>query len=445
MSSQKIEFFVFVVVFVLSLLILIFYNAIKPLSKSIPYNFQPFPNISPKDLPDPNTIGQNCYNTLTQCDAAGGCSSCDSNFVCTDVTKDGQYNLNNIKVPAGKWCLPKNNSGKTCNIATGRWVWSADQSCQSSNTSQCWRCLCLYPDLYGGEDQGCGIPNTCQNHSPSVASTDYQSTNKLIGTSDGLFKTQEWDPNSKDSDIIRYSPYTKDGKNNPWFSCQCGKNGDQYFVNLPNDPYNCHLDPCSRQSNYTSSGWSPEEGKCVCVDTVYNILAPDGEFKDTCVKSPCGDNGSWNTSSNTCNCTQGYNRQCWSAYINQSQKDSLPQCLEEDNALGYECYNPCADVNCGGGTCHIDPNTQKTNCDCSTKTNTIPPGPGWCGNYIWGGDNCNKACFPKDTKIGHQEVDGNIDMCADLVDQNSCCSGSYHSSSTTGTFGIPTGWDFICN
>ena len=91
------EIVIFIIIIIISILFLSFYNIIKP-ENTLAYNFTPYAQFSPKDLPDNNlnTETKSCFTTLTACDGDNQCPSCESDeFTCTNVDTDGQYTFQN--------------------------------------------------------------------------------------------------------------------------------------------------------------------------------------------------------------------------------------------------------------------------------------------------------------------------------------------------------------
>ena len=404
--------YAFLIVVVISLVLIILYHIIKP-EYNVGYNFNPFPNIHPSDLPDAETGSGSCFNKLTPCDAEGKCSSCgESNYTCTSVRRKGEYELNNIQVPKGSWCLPKKENTQSCNLYTGKWLWTSN-NCPGGQT-QCQKCECLYPDLFDGDD--CGRKKACFNKSDQASGS--QLNNKLIGldTAPEKFRGVEWDPNSgTDSEILQYNPYTFDEKTGkPWFGCEC--KGPGPYVRLPNDPYNCHIDPCWRQTtSIPASGASCSDTTCECKcnqpgSPAGGVNIPIGTLKGMCATESVlckGDGATWNRKTQQCDCgTNNLRKLCSSDYV---QRSGVDKCTDSKNLIGEECVNPCSPSPCQnctkGGCCRIDPTTKTSSCDCSKAD-----GPedtdcdGKKFKYTFSGDKCQYEKAPNGTAISKQTI-----------------------------------------
>lgn len=442
---MKSMLFNFLFILFIVLILIIFYELIKP-ENSRPFNFIPFPNIEPKYLPDAQTAS-NCFTKLTPCDAQGKCSTCgEENYECINVDIDSSYTFNNIKVPKGQWCLPKKNNNKVCNLYTGRWTWVNDPDyCQTSN--QCWKCICLYPELYENSENGCMTKLACYNTSldPNVD----QSKNYLVGTKYGPYEGKKWDPINSDDPVIRVNPYSVDKNGNPFFECSCnpGNNPDKPFIKLPNDPYSCHIDPCWKLNNYAYAGatcdTNTNDCKCEC-DKHGGYIIPDNDnlkLKNLCFlpESACGTGGTWNDDTNACNCPIGYNRKCKSNYANIVD---TPTCNNPLNPVGEECINPC------------EPNPCKNNAKCEVRGqdyDCICPDidPPW--RYCKSGDksnrctdfkNCCCTCLASGTRIGSMDVDADGTPDYDWqYDTTQCCDATMDSS---GSGGCPGQSCFYC-
>ena len=139
--------------------------------------FQPYPTISPKDIPDAPVGNQKCFTEKTLCDKAGPANQCaklcgklDNSFSCTQPGGPGRIPTfyNGMKLnPENHYCLPKaetsfNNedASSTINPNTGVWEWVTDPDyCATVGDqavgNQCWKPRCLYPSLFANEDGGC--------------------------------------------------------------------------------------------------------------------------------------------------------------------------------------------------------------------------------------------------------------------------------------------------
>jgi len=382
------DFFVFILVVIIFIAFFIAYNLIKP-EQTIPYNFQPYPNFSPKDIPDINVGSDSCFNKLTKCDVNGDCSSCGDSFDCVDSSTDGQYFMNGISVPQGKYCLPKNNNQNACNIHTGRWTWSDDpEYCNIvAGSNQCWKCLCLYPGIYSEEKGGCNTLIACKNTNTVLD----QSSSKLVSTPEavtdlGIPLNTPWDPLSKDDNVLKalqYSPYSSNAQGKPYFKCSCG-----LLANYPNDPYKCHLDGCNSANDY---GTNDKIGvlvkvndngtmTCDCVDSGLELVKNENSpFFNTCAspQNPCG---------------SGINQvECGSDYANPLDNKKPTQCFNPKNPFGLECEDKCPGCNKQNTNIPDNPcvqvypgNDNIRKCDCKDG---------------WRGATCNEKCATTNTVI----------------------------------------------
>ena len=382
------EIFVFILVVIIFIVFFIAYNLIKP-EQTIPYNFQPYPNFSPKDIPDINVGSDSCFNKLTKCDVNGDCSSCGDSFDCVDSSTDGQYFMNGISVPQGKYCLPKNNNQNACNIHTGRWTWSDDpEYCNIvAGSNQCWKCLCLYPDIYSGESGGCNTIVACKNTNTTLD----QSSSKLLSTPEaladlGIPLNTQWDPTSKDDNVLKaleHSPYSSNAQGKPYFKCS-----SNLLATYPNDPYKLHLDGCNSSNSYATNDKIGvlvkvnDDGTmtCECVDSGLELVKNENSpFFNTCAspQNPCA---------------SGINQvECGSNYANPLDNKKPTKCFDPENAFGFECEDKC-------------PGCNKQN----TNNPDIPCIQTYVGGDIykcdckdgWRGATCNEKCFAKGAIIG---------------------------------------------
>jgi len=453
------DFFIYISLFILVVLLLSFYNMIIP-EKTVQYNFDPFPRETPSSLPDPAGKLDGCWNTLTACDSSGECSACDiSKYECKNVTKDGMYSFNGINVPKGKWCLRKDdNPNPQCNSVTGRWIWSFDPDyCGNLGLgTQCWKCHCLYPNLFTGAETGCTTQIACQNDSiRSQSIGELQSGNILQPTecAPESIKGCTWSPDNNDqrcANLKELTPYDSDENGNPLFTCSCGdRKTSQFFASLPGDPYNCHLEPCSKYMNSTMSSLTCTKNNCgnsqdcSCSCPQNFAKSPSGDFQDTCVliSSSCGQFG-YDSDSQKCTCGEGlyWERTCRSELTGVNQdKPYLPICKYPENALGSECYNPCEEmdecqhnapcISCGPTSyltipeCNLDPNTwsilseteaQKIHAFCNCSAGDKPKDYG--GYY---GPTCSMQCLGDGARLYTSELgEGHGGDCT----RNCCCS-----------------------
>lgn len=462
------NFYVFIIGVLIFLTIIVLYFIIQP-SQSIPYNFIPFPEVAPTNLPSPTKSGDTCWTKLTPCDSEGECSSCATGkYKCVQVSQEDadleRYTFNGITVDrAGSFCLPQdNNTNPVCNMYTGRWTWVYDpEYCQETapNTShpgQCWKCECLYPSMYSNPKSGCTDQQVCQNRSPSSKS-DFQPKNVLKATKYASKDLQGriWDPISgDDTDILRFNPYSTDDNGNPLFACNCQDNSEnQYFSVLPNDPYNCHLAPCYKYFGHTARGLNPEcdydsDAKCTCTCSTNQAISPNGVFAGTCVSIPAAcQSGGWDETNQECTCQSPYfSVKCRSSVVNTDQTN-LPICVNEDaNALGSQCVNACEGNQCEHGTQCVaqppppgsPPGTLPTySCNCDIYDQKDAPPNGW----KWGGKRCEAKCLPEGTPISYKPWNGTNTYC---YSPSCCCSGRERKESVSG-FPKTISYKMVCD
>lgn len=356
-------------------------------------NLQAFPRVQPKDLPDANIALSTCLTDLKMCASDLDCESCDDagKFKCVQVQRDGQYEINGIKVPKGGYCLPRTDTAKKCNRYTGKWVWTTASDCPPDEngvfSSQCWKCVCLYPDLFYDE-QDCSTQVACINTSDKTLQSPntQRKRNRLRGAPYAEYAGQYWDPNAVDASVnaaLDANPYATDAKGRPKFYCECDardQRNQTEFVRLPNDPYTCHVDMCYNVGQKLGSTYgcrnaagkecdpyeTPEDCTCSCRCSLNsNTTRPDG----TCqvVAGMC-DPGVINATYTGCDCGFFQKEVCRSNQKNQSNT-ALPACKDPENPFGEQCKNPCAGNPCGAlGTCFIS-NASPTGafCQCSVR------------------------------------------------------------------------------
>lgn len=389
MKISLVEIFVFIFVFIVLILLFVLYDVIKPNIFGQKYNIVPLPSIFPDNVPDTDiTTKTKCQDILIKCDPSIGCVNCNDDFECINVPDNSNIYFNGNKVGKGSWCLPKGN--KTCGLYTGRSVWSNKEGQQQ------WSCICLYPDLFGGDD--CNQQLACKD--PSKDADSDQSKN-VLKSADGTI----WDPNSKDFNPNGKTPYDKDENGNPLFTCSCDQGSDKpgslLYTRLPNDPYRCHLEPCS--VDHKSRGFNEKTGQCDCsYDTTNSLVHSNTTGK--CYPNSCGAGGIWDPINNTCKCGNGYiNNECSSDLFYRKDK---PLCDDPQNASGSTCINPCSPNPCkNNGQCLPTGDSKLYKCVCPT---------GFKGN------NCEITCKPK----GYSQWDYPINDCCGAEDSNSECSPS---------------------
>jgi len=353
-------------------------------------NRQPFPKVQAQNLPDAAISLSQCTNELQKCTSDFDCIKCDESgkFKCTSVERDGQYEINGIKVPKGQYCLPRTDRAQKCNKYTGKWVWSTATDCPPDEngrfSTQCWKCMCLYPDLFYDQTD-CSTQIACVNASDKTfqSAETQRKRNRLVGAPYSEFAGQYWDPNaidSIDSAVLEENPYATDSKGRPKFYCECDSRDDRNqkeFLRLPNDPYTCHVDMCYNKNQKISTTYMcrdskgqvcdpyerPEDCKCSC-NCFMNQTAtrPDGTCQVLGGMCLPGRN---NDTLTGCDCGRFMKRICRSNQIRQTNT-TLPECKDMENPFGEECYDQCYPNPCNNGECVYDssrPNGRR--CDCS--------------------------------------------------------------------------------
>lgn len=415
--------FVFIVTFLITLFMIIFYQLIKPEYLSPQYNFSPFPTVKPTDIPDADVANTRlCTDTIKECDPNIGCAMCGDNFECTVVDKNENVIVNGKKVSAGNWCLPKGKNSKGCGTYTGRSVWSERTS--GGTTEQQWSCVCLYPDLFGGDT--CLTPLACRD--TSITSTD-QSKN-VLKSSDG----HVWDPNDPNFDPKGRSPYDKDKDGKPLYSCSCDTNNDipagVKFVKLPNDPYRCHAEPCTKDHQIRL--WDDKMKMCNCE------ADPDlqGYFAHSNVTGQClVANCQWDSKNNKCKCGENeVSLTCESDTMKRTSYTDSNKC--PNNPGGSYCSNPCqrpdgkplcqnGGVPCFGtwvnGSCV--PGGSKCTCLCPDTAN---------------GEFCEQPCLPKGNSVDKDKAN----LCCSKKSTSYC--NEWISDGTDAGGLICVDWRFKC-
>lgn len=461
------KIFIFVLIFVIALVSFTLYKLFAN-EENIGFNFQPYPEFSPKDIPDINIGSDSCYKVLKKCDEVGkNCSQCSSDYICTEVEREGQYIIDNKSVPIGKYCLPKLGNDEKCNKYTGTWVWVNDPEYCAQKGDQCWRCICKYPDLFGGDD--CSTQTACTP--PSQNSLTFETLpNGVLVTTDELQKDTAdsttgyegiksgtiYDPNKEagtpdEIRMLEQNLYGKNSDNKPYFKCNCtvDPNTKKKLINLPNDPYMCHLSLCDPKSEIEAKFVKDDKGndvlKCDCsngglyiidpaINKVYGNTCDDGLVckidpkigtpeidKDSNIITGCDCGGNTNYYSRKCKsfttypdkgfCFDKYNPNIPGVTKHCSPDDNttLPMCRDPvNNKIGYECVDACYNV-CGDdvkhGSCQVE------------QQGDIKIGKCLCDEGYKGGD-CNEPCL----KDGEDCTTGGKDAGTDS-NCKTCCSG----------------------
>lgn len=353
---------IFILVFVFVLIGIIIHNLFKNEEK-IPYNFQPYPKFSPKNIPSINLGNDNtCYSILTKC-INGNCPNCTDDFECVNVENEGQFIINNTSVPVGEYCLPKVNKND-CNQYTGSWVWVNEPEYCGDKGDQCWKCVCKYPDLYDnyGNITDCSDQKACNTPIIPTSINANSANNEKLNTNNRLVSTKalndsdknipigtQWNPliSTSDPNIIealKINPYGKSEDGKPYFQCDCSKDDipqlKQYpYVSLPNDPYVCNTnicDPISKVSQ-AKAEYDVVSGtiKCNCASAGLDIIGGDDNlYANTCINGNTVCNEFLNCSADTqsmpdgnnvitgCNCSKAdaFSQQCISMNVNIHKK-----------------------------------------------------------------------------------------------------------------------------
>lgn len=475
--------YIYVIALIVILLVITVYKMIRPSINTPIYNFNAFPDVNLSGLTNVQSGGTICSSSLQLCDDDGSCAKCgDDNYQC--INSHGNIVFNNMKVPKGSYCLPKGSDDLGCNRYTGRNVWTSTEGSE-------WKCECAYPELFTGPR--CETQVACINS--SVDATIAQPNNYLVGTTDGPYPAKRWDPINSDSEVLLTNPYTynNDDKKLPWFKCNCDSGlGDDStpFVNLPGDPYTCHLDPCWKSKNYIWAGADPATQTCEC-DLKGGFKALEGDFKGLCIhlQDVCQDGaeaGSYDRTGNKCNCTGSIPRTCTSNYVKRTDKNKeysckndadcigygskcdvstgYCSCVNSNNKIGKECVNPCEPNPCNGRVCMVGSSVvDPLSCDCSEMDHPSPPGPSgsvvppllppvyMCDTEFsqdtpwvspeFGGARCTDLVWPDGAGIVQDSTDDSCSLLANSstdVSPSDCKSGKFTTCTYSSTGFIAT-------
>lgn len=316
--------YVFIVILIITIIITILYVVFqvdRPTDLQYFNKIDPFPTIEIKNLPNPIDTEnvKDCNTKLVSCNNENDCSNqCGSDYECSIIEKDDNIVYNNIKVGEGKWCLPKNRL-KGCGKYTGRTVWSADEQGQK------WKCECLYPSLFTGKY--CTDNIACKDTSNNALNIN-QSNNVLVNKDGEIYDPNL--PNFTPPNGVS-NPYSVDKDGNPIYSCSCGRgSNNKRFVKYNNDPYKCHLDPCT--IDHSSNFWDSANQTCIC---------DEGSVKDEngkCVTAGCS-YGVYNSKTQRCECAGRMARMlCNSKNV---PRPGYPNCDDPENLLGQQCIDRC--------------------------------------------------------------------------------------------------------
>lgn len=332
--------FKFSLALILTVILMLVYNAIKPFSERTGYNnFVPLPEI----FPGLSRMDKSNCDTLTRCDLSSSCKKCGIDYTCTPIGPDENVVFKGSKVPPGRWCLPEGKREVSCGAHTGRAIWTENNG---------WECVCLYPDLFGGKD--CNKQLACRI---SDWDTVDQSKNVLKHVTTGRI----WDPNSPDFVPDGSTPYDSDEHDNPLYKCSCDNTQTKLMVNLPGDPYRCHKEPCSESHEIPM--WDPVTNKCDCTakGKTNNEYAYSNVTKK-CVRTfQCA----WNDETQQCMCPDGQVSQLCNSHSMKRDTTTAPDCPLVPG--GSFCNNPCEGYCLNGGIPSLTGRTCK--CICPKRTN----------------------------------------------------------------------------
>ena len=155
----------------------------KPTTKQI---FQPYPDVSPKEIPDAPLGTQKCFTNIHTCSSdptpgsprpCAECGNLSGTFSCTKPGGDDNVPVmfNGTLLDNNKeYCLPNadysfnnKNADVTLNPLTGVWEWVDSQEfCRTlgdlSVGDQCWKPRCKYPELFANPENGCNTFIGCK-------------------------------------------------------------------------------------------------------------------------------------------------------------------------------------------------------------------------------------------------------------------------------------------
>lgn len=304
----------FLMATMLTVFLLLAFESSLPVIKQ-DHNFIPMSTTFPKDSPD--HISKSC-STLTRC-VDGSCKHCDPSYKCTEIAADEKVYLKGERVPSGEWCLPPGKANVACGPATGRAVWTGEE----------WKCVCLYPDMYGGKD--CTDSVACK---ASNAQGFDQSGNVLVHRDTGLVY---------DVADTSTTPYDVDANGSPLYVCKCDSSKTKKFVSLPQDPFRCHLDPCSL--DHEIPFWNAEKESCECTanGAVNNEYALSN-VTNQCIRTPqCA----WDDKNQRCLCPEGQVSFTCDSQTMKRTDGNAPPCPNVPG--GSFCKNPCEGFCLNGG------------------------------------------------------------------------------------------------
>ena len=379
--------FIFSIVFLLCVIIMTIQIILKPDTIGITNtNLDNEPNIKPKfvsvqssDVEYAKKKNINCISSYKSCTGDIDCAGCPGgDYECQTITTDKNIEINgddigkNSELLNKKICLPATKDVK-CNLNTSKFVWSQNEI--GNNVEEKWKCECLYPNLFGGEN--CDELLECKKGDDHYGQLIKQNT-KISGP-------LVWDPTAvgfSPDNTTPYDSYTlkPGGTKYATYGCECNNKNtadNMYYVNLPNDPYRCHPDPCS--SNHSELIWDEKNNKCnvgggTCAPLIANtdtnsvlfVQRPsDIPGKYQCLRTPISCK-SWNTASGECTCaedSQMYVNNCDSVDYPRQNAVKCPY-----NQVGSDCFNLSDNDYClNGGTPFINNTSEnefKVSCIC---------------------------------------------------------------------------------
>lgn len=453
-NINSVEIFVFFSISIITVIFIMMYNIIRPNFSEKSKNLLKAPKSKPKNIPDPSVlIDKKCVNTIKQCKDNSDCADCGTNYECETIDKNTNVEINNKQISDGKYCLPKGIQDIGCNNYTGKYVWSYDGGKQN------WKCQCIYPDLFGGDD--CSKQFACKINGIDLSK---QENNYLQNQ-----RTKDkWDPNDENFDSSN-SPYDMDTLNkfsSPLFKCNCGiinmsATEQLNTVNLPQDPYNCYLNPCNvehRAEGVTENAWDKENLTCNCGNQS-NIFKSN--VTGQCLMCPKYD---WDKKNNACNCNTDTEERILCNDPETYIRNGMPDCPKDRNTIGGSyCKNLCEDTNCminGENVCVINKNgftrykstyykeKKEPKCDaiaqklkpickvdCKKKFEADKNFQNTLKNFV--NSNCDKKNFDKDCK--------NITNCLNDYCEPVCPPGTYIGGIAGAFGGTSTDISKVCS
>ena len=404
---------IFCVLVLLSTIIVTLVNVLKPTARSRDEHvYNPFPTVSPNNLPLENVSPGSCGSTPRTCDN-GSCSSCGDGFACARVSAGQNISINGIKLKPGNWCLPKIDKPINCNPYTGVWTWK----------NGAWGCECLYPALYDNPSTGCVEQVACNGKGKLKAA-------------DG----RVWDPlDAQNSETLKVDPFSVDEKGELVFSCAC----DAGSTSLPELPYICLQDPCQIPLGLRGSDntlFDKEKMECNCGEGLVKI-GGSGKYAGLCSTSNliCGEGYTYNTDTNTCNCSPpGNDTGATSVACRSELTDGTTGPICAGNPAGVTCANKCLNNPCNGGTCKTNPDGMDFTCNCTAipgcKSRNLTDVEVPC---YFGGKTCLSKCVSNGNIISRETTNRNGSTFK-LFTTTPCCGTPVKNTYSTGSVFQPT-------